>query len=144
MPGRPERASAISVRRSRRASKLSLAKAVPDLNQPRPRRRDPWATQFQLLRVGERSEAPCPAAKASWIGISLNDPDEKIMTINQASAIWGLCRQGLPLSADEAELCWWEGRTYCLAEPVKLPREVEALIAQCNWELIEAVRPRET
>ena len=29
-----------------------------------------------------------------------------IMTISQAQALWELCRQGLPLSADEAERCW--------------------------------------
>jgi hypothetical protein len=64
------------------------------------------------------------------------------MTINQANAIWGLCRQGLPLSADDAESSWGEGRAYYLAEPVKLPRDVERLIAQCNWELRAVVRPR--
>jgi hypothetical protein len=64
------------------------------------------------------------------------------MTISQASAIWGLCRQGLPLSADEAEVCWGEGRTWRLTEPVHIPREVEGLIAQCNWELTVASRPR--
>jgi hypothetical protein len=78
------------------------------------------------------------------LGISVAELSENMMTINQASAIWGLCRQGLPLSADEAELCWGQGRTYRLAEPVKLPREVESLIAQCNWELGAAIRPRET
>ena len=57
------------------------------------------------------------------------------MTISQAQALWELCRQGLPLSADEAELCWEQGQTYQLREPVKLPREVECLIEQCNWEV---------
>jgi hypothetical protein len=60
------------------------------------------------------------------------------MTISQAHAIWELCRQGLPLSADEAELCWEQGKAYRLDEPVKLPREVESLIDQCNWEVIAA------
>ena len=57
------------------------------------------------------------------------------MTTSQSHAIWELCRQGLPLSADEAELCWEEGRVYRLQEPVKLPREVQWLIEQCNWEV---------
>ena len=57
------------------------------------------------------------------------------MTISQTHALWELCRQGLPLSADEAERCWEAGRAYTLTEPVKLPREVEGLIEQCNWEL---------
>ena len=57
------------------------------------------------------------------------------MTSSQTHAIWELCRQGLPLSADEAEHCWEEGRVYRLEEPVKLPREVECLIEQCNWEI---------
>jgi hypothetical protein len=58
-----------------------------------------------------------------------------MMTISQAHAIWELCRQGLPLNADEAERCWEEGREYRLQEPVKLPREVDLLIDQCNWEV---------
>ena len=57
------------------------------------------------------------------------------MTISQAHAVWELCRQGLPLSADDAEMCWEQGKTYRLDEPVKLPREVEDLIKQCNWEV---------
>ncbi len=43
------------------------------------------------------------------------------MTISQSQALWELCRQGLPLSADEAERCWEQGQTYQLREPVKLP-----------------------
>jgi hypothetical protein len=58
------------------------------------------------------------------------------MTTSQAQALWELCRQGLPLSADEAEHCWEQGQTYKLREPVKLPREVECLIELCNWELV--------
>ena len=58
-----------------------------------------------------------------------------IMTISQAQALWELCRQGLPLSADEAERCWEQGQTYQLREPVKLPWEVAGLIEQGNWEV---------
>jgi hypothetical protein len=57
------------------------------------------------------------------------------MTISQSHALWELCRQGLPLTADEAERSWQEGRAYHLHEAVKLPREVEDLVEQCNWEL---------
>lgn len=63
-----------------------------------------------------------------------------IMTISQAQALWELCRQGLPLSADEAERCWEQGQTYQLRVPVKLPWEVEGLIEQCNWEVSVATR----
>jgi len=63
------------------------------------------------------------------------------MTISQAHAVWELCRQGLPLSADEAERCWEQGRAYRLDEPVKLPRGVEALIDQCNWEVSSSAGP---
>lgn len=63
------------------------------------------------------------------------------MTISQAHAIWELCRQGLPLSADEAEKCWEQGKAYRLDEPVKLPREVEGLIDQCNWEVSTTALP---
>jgi hypothetical protein len=58
-----------------------------------------------------------------------------IVTISQVHAIWELCRQGLPLSADEAEKCWEQGKAYRLDDLVKLPREVEGLIDQCNWEV---------
>ena len=57
------------------------------------------------------------------------------MTLSQSHALWELCRQGLPLTADEAERTWEQGRAYYLNEPIKLPREVEVLIEQCNWEL---------
>ena len=63
-----------------------------------------------------------------------------IMTISQAQALWELCRQGLPLSADEAERCWEQGQTYQLREPVKLPWEVAGLIEQCNWEVSVTAR----
>ena len=63
-----------------------------------------------------------------------------IMTISQAQALWELCRQGLPLSADEAERCWEQGQTYQLREPIKLPWEVAGLIEQCNWEVSVTAR----
>ena len=63
-----------------------------------------------------------------------------IMTISQAQALWELCRQGLPLSADEAERCWEQGQTYQLREPGKLPWEVAGLIEQGNWEVSVTAR----
>lgn len=57
------------------------------------------------------------------------------MTSTQSQAIWELCRQGLPLIADEAAECWDQGLHFKLRAPVRLARSVEALIAQCNWEV---------
>jgi hypothetical protein len=57
------------------------------------------------------------------------------MTINQSQALWELCRQGLPLAADEAAEHWGQGQTFELEQSVHLARYVEALIRQCNWEV---------
>jgi hypothetical protein len=56
------------------------------------------------------------------------------MTTTQSRAIWELCRQGLPLAADEAEERWIRGESYHLSSWVKLPRSISALIELCNWE----------
>jgi hypothetical protein len=56
------------------------------------------------------------------------------MTIKQSQAIWELCRQGLPLEADEAAEQWEQGGTFVLEKGRHLPREVENLVEQCNWE----------
>jgi hypothetical protein len=56
------------------------------------------------------------------------------MTITQAQAVWELCRQGLPLSADEAERCWAHGDSYHLDQRVKVPRGLIHMIARCNRE----------
>ena len=61
------------------------------------------------------------------------------MTAAQSQAVWALCRQGLPLAADEAERCWMRGETYHLDFFGKIPRLVNTLIEQCNWEA-EAAR----
>jgi hypothetical protein len=58
------------------------------------------------------------------------------MTTSQSQAIWELCRQGLPLSADDAERCWEQGDTYELDYHVKVPRLVNALIDECNREAL--------
>lgn len=57
------------------------------------------------------------------------------MTNNQSQAIWELCRQGLPLAADEAAEQWDKGRPFELDDGPRLARYLEALIRQCNWEV---------
>lgn len=57
------------------------------------------------------------------------------MTTNQTQAHWELCRQGLPLEADEAAQRWGHGQPFELEHGVHLARYVEALIRQCNWEV---------
>jgi hypothetical protein len=57
------------------------------------------------------------------------------MTTNQSQAFWELCRQGLPLAADEAAEQWDRGKPFELENGVHLARYVEALIRQCNWEV---------
>lgn len=56
------------------------------------------------------------------------------MTHEQSQAIWELCRQGYPMSADEAERRWTEGRPYRPDEQMRVPRSLRALIDQCNYE----------
>lgn len=57
------------------------------------------------------------------------------MTFTQTQAVWELCRQGLPLLADEAAECWERGMQFKLQSRVRIARAVEALIEQCNWEI---------
>jgi hypothetical protein len=57
------------------------------------------------------------------------------MTTCQSQALWELCRQGFPLSADEAERRWSRGEAYHLDFYVKIPRSINTLIEQCNWEI---------
>ena len=57
------------------------------------------------------------------------------MTISQAQAIWELFRQGLHMSADEAERNWDHGETYQLDGHVHVPRRTTALIERCNREI---------
>jgi hypothetical protein len=60
--------------------------------------------------------------------------DAAMMTSKQSQAIWELCRQGLPLFADEAARQWSRGQTIQLETGVRVGRWVKALIDQCNWE----------
>ena len=57
------------------------------------------------------------------------------MTNTQTSALWEICRQGLPQLADEAAACWNKGLDFQLQPELHLARAVEALIDQCNWEV---------
>lgn len=57
------------------------------------------------------------------------------MTFTQSQAVWELCRQGLPLLADEAAECWERGMQFKMQSQVRIARAVEALIEQSNWEV---------
>lgn len=56
------------------------------------------------------------------------------MTHEQSQAVWELCRQGYPMSADEAERRWSGGQTYNPDYHMQMPRSLRALIEQCNFE----------
>lgn len=53
----------------------------------------------------------------------------------QSQALWELCRQGYPASADEAETRWDAGKVYHPDERVCLSRVLRVLIEQCNDEV---------
>ena len=57
------------------------------------------------------------------------------MTTSQNQAVWELCRQGLPLIADEAAKRWDQGQPFELDAQLHLARSIKYLISQCNWEL---------
>lgn len=57
------------------------------------------------------------------------------MTISQSQAVWELCRQGFPLTADEAAEHWDNGEIYLPDRQVKTSRETAQLIDRCNWEI---------
>jgi hypothetical protein len=57
------------------------------------------------------------------------------MTTNQSLTLWELCRQGLPLAADEAAERWSAGQRFELPPGVRISRSLEALVEQCNWEV---------
>ncbi len=56
------------------------------------------------------------------------------MTHTQARAHWELCRQGLPLCADEAEALWRRGHRYDLQRLPRISRSLRHLIEHCNRE----------
>ncbi len=57
------------------------------------------------------------------------------MTPSQDRAVWELCRQGLPLVADEAAATWAKGERFMLDQQVRVAREVHKLVDMCNWEV---------
>jgi hypothetical protein len=57
------------------------------------------------------------------------------MTTSQLQTVWELCRQGFPLSADEAAARWEKGETYEPDWRLRVTREIERLIDRCNWEV---------
>jgi hypothetical protein len=56
------------------------------------------------------------------------------MTNRQTAAVWELCRQGFPLSADEAELSWENGKPFFPDWSIKISRTLARLIEDCNQE----------
>lgn len=56
------------------------------------------------------------------------------MTISQLQAVWELCRQGFPLTADEAAARWEKGEVYEPNRKLRMTRVIEQLIDHCNWE----------
>lgn len=56
------------------------------------------------------------------------------MTISQMEAVWEPCRQGLPLTADEAAARWEKGEVYEPDRRLPVTREIAQLIERCNWE----------
>jgi len=63
------------------------------------------------------------------------------MTSHQTQALWELCRQGLPLAADEAAERWRLGQAFELQPRVRIARSVQALIELCNWETRPTAEP---
>jgi hypothetical protein len=57
------------------------------------------------------------------------------MTISQSQAVWELCRQGFPLTADEAADHWERGETYEPDFLVRVTREINRLIECANREV---------
>jgi hypothetical protein len=64
------------------------------------------------------------------------------MTTSQSQAVWELCRQGLPLTADEAAERWEKGETYEPELPARMTRVIEHLIERSNWEIQSSLTPQ--
>jgi hypothetical protein len=61
------------------------------------------------------------------------------MITHQAQAVWELCRQGYPISADEAETRWSCGDVYNPDTEMRVSRTLRLLIEQCNHEVLGAL-----
>jgi hypothetical protein len=64
-------------------------------------------------------------------------PEEATVTNTQSSTLWEICRQGLPLLADEAAERWDQGQPFELQPRFHVAPTLEAMIKQCNWEITQ-------
>jgi hypothetical protein len=64
------------------------------------------------------------------------------MTLNQAQAVWELCRQRSPLLADDADNRWAHREPFEMRPRVKLPLHFLQLIERRNWEAEELKQGR--
>ena len=62
------------------------------------------------------------------------------MTISQLQTVRELCRQGFPLTADEAAARWEKGEVYEPARQLHVTRGIEQLIDRRNWEACTRAR----
>lgn len=60
------------------------------------------------------------------------------MSVKQLQAVWELCRQGFPITADDAARSWNKGAPFEPEEEFHLAKPLESLIEQCNWEIEKA------
>lgn len=69
-------------------------------------------------------------------------PDREMttMTISQLQTVRELCRQGFPLTADEAAARWERGEIFEPTRKLHVTREIEQLIDRCNWEVCARTR----
>jgi hypothetical protein len=57
------------------------------------------------------------------------------MVTYREQALWDLCRQGYPISADEAEICWNHGKPYLLEPSIHVSRALRTVIERCPSEV---------
>lgn len=57
------------------------------------------------------------------------------MNTRQSQAFRELCRHGFPLLAENASRCWDQGHAFDSDPTLRIPRLLETMIDQCNWEL---------
>ncbi|NKN32578.1 hypothetical protein HF203_05015 [Marichromatium bheemlicum] len=57
------------------------------------------------------------------------------MQTKQTQALWELQRHGLPEIAETAARHWQAGQRYDPEDTLPIPRSLETLIEQCNWEI---------
>jgi hypothetical protein len=67
--------------------------------------------------------------------MSVRSRQKQAMITHSAQAVWELCRQGYPTSADEAEIRWSCGDTFNPDPQMHVSRTLRLLIEQCNYEV---------